>query len=70
MQVVPNWLPCGGVWQVRQARGAATLVLWVLEANVRGRAFYEALGWEADGTSQPLDMGGFAIREVRYRLGA
>ena len=52
------------------ARGVTTLVLWVLEANVRGRAFYEALGWEADGTSQPLDMGGFAIREVRYRLGA
>jgi GNAT superfamily N-acetyltransferase len=51
-----------------RARGAETLTLWVLEANARARAFYEAEGWQPDGASQPLDMGGFSVIEVRYRL--
>jgi GNAT superfamily N-acetyltransferase len=49
------------------ARGAEILVLWVLEANTNGRAFYEAMGWRPDGTRQLLDLGGFTIPEVRYR---
>jgi GNAT superfamily N-acetyltransferase len=48
-------------------RGATTMVLWVLEANARGRAFYEAMGWEADGRRQEIDFGGFYVSEVRYR---
>ena len=49
-------------------RSAATLVLWVLEANSAGRAFYEALGWEADGRSQQIDFGAFSVPEIRYSL--
>jgi len=50
------------------ARGATTLVLWVLEQNANGRAFYEAMGWRPDGRRQMLDLGGFTVPEVRYRL--
>ena len=50
-----------------KARGAATMVLWVLEANSSGRAFYEALGWVPDGHRQQIDFGVFASTEVRYR---
>jgi ribosomal protein S18 acetylase RimI-like enzyme len=51
-----------------RAHGATTLVLWVLKANARGRAFYEALGWHADGRREEIDLGGRATPEVRYRL--
>ena len=51
-----------------KTRGATTLVLWVLEANDRGRAFYEAMGWRADGRRQQIDLGGFTATEVRYRV--
>ena len=50
-----------------QRRGAAMLVLWVLEANAAGRAFYEAVGWRPDGARQLLQLGGIRIPEVRYR---
>jgi GNAT superfamily N-acetyltransferase len=49
-------------------RGAGTLALWVLEANARGRAFYDAMGWRADGRRQQIDLGGFTATEVRYRV--
>jgi ribosomal protein S18 acetylase RimI-like enzyme len=48
-------------------RGASTLVLWVLEDNGAGRAFYEAMGWLPDGGRQTLDLGGFEVQEIRYR---
>ena len=51
-----------------RALGATTLVLWVLEANARGRSFYEALGWSPDGAGQQIDFGGFSAPEVRYRF--
>jgi GNAT superfamily N-acetyltransferase len=50
-----------------RAHGATTLVLWVLEANERARAFYEAMGWQPDGGRQELRLGGTAVFEVRYR---
>jgi GNAT superfamily N-acetyltransferase len=50
------------------ARGAATLTLWVLEANSAARAFYEATGWRPDGHRQEIDFGGFARTEIRYHL--
>jgi ribosomal protein S18 acetylase RimI-like enzyme len=43
--------------------GARTATLWVLETDERARAFYERLGWKADGTRKthpPTDL--------RYRL--
>jgi GNAT superfamily N-acetyltransferase len=49
--------------------GAATLVLWTLDANLAGRAFYEALGWRTDGSTQLIDLGGFRAPEIRYCLG-
>jgi GNAT superfamily N-acetyltransferase len=49
------------------ARGAAALVLWVLEANAAARSFYESQGWRPDGSRQEIDLGGFAVVEVRYR---
>jgi GNAT superfamily N-acetyltransferase len=51
-----------------RGRGAKTLVLWVLEANLAGRAFYEAMGWSDDGHRQEIDFGAFSAPEVRYRL--
>ena len=50
-------------------RGAGTLLLWVLEANARGRAFYEAMGWHPDGGRQEIEFGGFSAIEIRYRHG-
>lgn len=47
--------------------GAATF--WVLEGNLRARRFYEAGGWQADGSTK-VDHHhhlGFPIHEVRYR---
>jgi GNAT superfamily N-acetyltransferase len=43
------------------------LVLWVFERNKAGRAFYEQLGFEADGATQVDDFGGARPVEVRYR---
>ncbi len=42
-------------------------VLWVLEANVRARSFYQACGWRADGTSRTYGQGAAKAPEVRYR---
>ena len=49
-------------------RGADAMVLWVLEANSAGRAFYEAMGWQPDGTRQQVDFGAFQAPEIRYHL--
>jgi len=49
-------------------RGAAQLVLWVLEGNAPARAFYEAMGWRPDGTRQQLEIAGTSLAEIRYRL--
>jgi L-amino acid N-acyltransferase YncA len=48
-------------------RGFAPLVLWVIEANVRGRRFYERAGWRPDGGRQPIDFDGVPVDEIRYR---
>jgi uncharacterized spore protein YtfJ/GNAT superfamily N-acetyltransferase len=37
-------------------------VLWVLEANERGRSFYERHGWRPDGAVQTVA----GVRELRY----
>jgi RimJ/RimL family protein N-acetyltransferase len=51
-----------------RARGFTPVVLWVIEANERGRRFYERLGWQADGGRQPIDFDGAPVDEIRYRL--
>ncbi len=47
--------------------GYRSAVLWVLDTNTAGRAFYARLGWAADGTEKPDELGGARVREVRYR---
>lgn len=48
-------------------RNFTLAVLWTLERNQRGRRFYEALGWVADGASRSETLTGFGLPEVRYR---
>ncbi len=49
------------------AAGHTTLALWVLEENLRARAFYEALGWAPDGSRRSIELGGESAPEIRYR---
>ena len=49
--------------------GFAEATLWVLEANLRDRRFYEAAGWSCDGATQRDESRGFPLDEVRYRRG-
>jgi len=51
-----------------RGRGYAPLVLWVIEANARGRRFYERTGWRPDGARQPIDFDGVPVDEIRYRI--
>jgi ribosomal protein S18 acetylase RimI-like enzyme len=46
----------------------AEVTLWVVRTNQRARAFYEALGWRADGAERVQSaLTGSPIDEVRYR---
>ncbi|MGW2217083.1 N-acetyltransferase family protein [Nonomuraea sp. NPDC001684] len=47
--------------------GYREAVLWVLDANVRARRFYEAAGWHDDGVTKDDGSRGFVLTEVRYR---
>jgi GNAT superfamily N-acetyltransferase len=47
--------------------GFTSATLWVLDANLRARRFYEAAGWASDGATQFSDRGTFSFSEVRYR---
>jgi len=50
------------------ARGFDPIVVWVLEANPRGRHFYEAAGFLADGARNTIDFDGTPVDEIRYRF--
>jgi ribosomal protein S18 acetylase RimI-like enzyme len=47
--------------------GLDDITVWVLEDNHRARRFYEACGFQPDGTRQLLDIAG-PVPEVRYQL--
>jgi ribosomal protein S18 acetylase RimI-like enzyme len=49
------------------ARGFPVVTLWVLTGNSRARAFYEAMGWNYDGTARKQLAWGIQVPEVRYR---
>ena len=49
------------------ARGFQVVTLWVLTGNDRARAFYEAMGWNHDGTARDHVAWGIQVPEVRYR---
>lgn len=51
-----------------RAAGFGVATLWVLEANLRARRFYEAAGWTDDGSAKDETIGQVVVREVRYRL--
>ena len=40
--------------------------LWVLDSNAQTRRFYEADGWEPDGSQKQEEFGGTTITELRY----
>jgi hypothetical protein len=54
-------------WRQRSAERRSTATLWALDANLEAKAFYEALGWEADGATVPHDFAGSEMTPVRYR---
>lgn len=49
------------------AAGFAGVTLWVLEANHRARRFYEAQGWQPDGTRKTDSTRNFRLTQLRYR---
>lgn len=50
-------------------RGFASLMLWVLERNLRARRFYEGFGLRPDGGRQTRpEWLGEGVYEVRYNL--
>lgn len=51
---------------VLRARGFERALLWVLEANQRGRAFYERQGWSRGKPIRVEEIGGVQVTEVRY----
>jgi hypothetical protein len=46
---------------------APAAVFVVLATNERARRFYEAAGWQADGSTKTDASRGFPLVEVRYR---
>jgi len=53
--------------EVAIGQNYSDICLWVLEDNTKARAFYEKLGWAADGTIRI--SGYFDVPEVRYIKG-
>ncbi len=47
--------------------GFAQATLWVLDTNARARRFYEAAGFQPDGSAKYDDTRGFRLCEIRYR---
>jgi GNAT superfamily N-acetyltransferase len=44
--------------------GYRTSLLWVLVGNIRGRRFYEALGYAADGAAKAIQLGA-SLQSIR-----
>jgi ribosomal protein S18 acetylase RimI-like enzyme len=51
-----------------EARGATSLIVWVLKENAKARHFYEAMGGVLAGERSEL-VGGWAVPSVAYRWG-
>lgn len=48
------------------ASGHDRALLWVVEANSRGRRFYERQGWTVGRPIRVEDIGGIQVTELRY----
>lgn len=46
--------------------GHTRALLWVLEANARGRTFYERQGWQPGRPFRIEEIGGVQVTELRY----
>lgn len=47
--------------------GFSSTVLWVLAENKRALAFYRDRGFEPDGATKQIEIGGAHLREIRLR---
>ena len=54
--------------QALRERAVRQVSLWVLETNQRARAFYEQLGFVADGAVQTITRLDIPLPQRRYRL--
>ena len=52
--------------ETMQMSGSRRAVLWVLADNARARRFYDAAGWELNGTTDTYEIGGLVYPIVRY----
>lgn len=43
------------------------VIVWVLDENTRARAFYERIGFTADGVTKTQTVGPVELKELRYR---
>jgi L-amino acid N-acyltransferase YncA len=48
--------------------GVTRMVAWVPDADRASAAFYEAAGWEQDGTARLLEADGGTVRERRWHV--
>ncbi len=54
--------------RAQEAAGYRALSLWVLDTNLRARAFYERIGFQTDGKSKTEQLeDGIMLDELRYR---
>jgi GNAT superfamily N-acetyltransferase len=51
--------------EAMRADGLARGISWVAEQDKASLAFWDRVGWKADGTVRTLDAGGRPLREVR-----
>ncbi len=54
------------VLQALTKAGYSNIYLWVLEDNMRARSFYEKNGFNSNGDTTTLNIGGKELKELRY----
>ena len=57
---------CEQAQNLLASRGCTSATLWVLEANLAARRFYQDMGFEPDGATKELALG-IPLTAVRYR---
>ena len=57
-----------GAFDGLRDKGYSQAYLWVLESNLRARAFYEHLGMSWNGDTMPLEILGEQLTELRYTI--
>ncbi len=57
----------GALGKLREA-GYERVTVWVLDANDRGRRFYEKAGMRPDGATKSDEIRGFPVTKLRYGM--